>query len=130
MAGVVVVVPVVPAPPLGSVEPVAPVAPVVPVAPVAEVLTGCGGAACGGGAWSGVCERVGGEDRKCQQRATNGADVTQPHGDLSLKPAGLADGLALKEQRVSRHLREIRPNILVPRSPGFGPGVRRVWRAI
>jgi len=56
--------------------------------------------------------------------------VTQPHEYLSLKPAGLADGLALKEQRVSRHLREIRPNNLVPRSAGLLPAVRRVWRGI
>jgi hypothetical protein len=39
-------------------------------------------------------------------------------------PAGLADGLALKEQRYVRQRRTIRPDNLGPRFPDFHAGIR------
>jgi hypothetical protein len=39
-------------------------------------------------------------------------------------PAGLADGLALKEQRYVRQRRTIRPNNLGPRFPDIRSGIR------
>jgi hypothetical protein len=49
---------------------------------------------------------------------------------LSLRPTGLADGLALKERRYSRYLREIRPYNLGPRLAGFVPTIRRTTRKL
>ena len=49
---------------------------------------------------------------------------------LSLRPTGLADGLALKERRYSRYLREIRPYNLGPRLAGFVPTIGRAARKL
>ena len=46
-------------------------------------------------------------------------NVTQPHVYLSLRPTGLADGLALKEQRYLRSSTGFAPTNLGPRFPGL-----------
>src|SRR6476660_1783695 len=66
--------------------------------------------------------------------ARHSSTGTSPaRGNLFRRPAGLADGLALKEPAPPTALyREIRPNLWVPRSrtphPGFGVDARQPTR--